>query len=301
MSAAGPLPGAGMPARHAVARSMLFVPSTSDRKIDKACASPADAVILDLEDAVAIAEKPAARRLLRDIVGVPRRLPAWVRINAMSTPFCLQDVIATTIPGMAGIILPKAESAEEIRRIDWLMSQVEIETGLAVGSVGLMAIVETSRGLVNVDAIAAASPRLVRLLYGAVDLAADMTIDIDDASGASGHARFAIARASAAAGLQAPLDTAFADFANLTELRATSQRAKGLGFGGKSCIHPTQVPVVNEVFAPSAREIAWAERVVAAFAEAEARGQGAVQIDGEMIDYPVVYRAQRILGARAGA
>ncbi|MGE0803230.1 MAG: CoA ester lyase [Lautropia sp.] len=281
---------------HAVARSMLFVPTTSTRKIDKAFASPAHAVILDLEDAVAIAEKPAARAQLRGIVGQPRPLPAWCRINAMSTGFCHQDVVGATVPGMAGLILPKAESADEIRAIDWLMGQVEREHGLVPGSVGLMAIVETARGLVHVDAIAAASPRLVRLLYGAVDLAADMTIDIDDASGANGHARFAIARASAAAGLQAPLDTAFPDFANLDELRATSLRAKGLGYGGKSCIHPTQVPVVNDVFSPSAREIAWAERVVAAFAAAEAAGQGAVQIDGEMIDYPVVYRAQRILG-----
>ncbi len=283
----------------ALARSMLFVPATSERKIDKAFASAADAVILDLEDAVATAEKQAAARLLRGIVGVKRQLPAWVRINAMSTPYCHQDIVCAAVPGMAGIILPKAESAGDIVSIDWLISQVEAEAGLAPGSIGLMAIVETARGLAAVDSIAAASARLVRLMFGAVDLAADMTIDIADDAGATDQARFAVARASAAAGLVAPLDTAFVDIAALDALHATSVRAKGLGFGGKSCIHPAQVAVVNQVFTPSERELAWATRVVEAFEAAERAGQGALRLDGEMIDYPVVHRARRLL-ARGG-
>jgi citrate lyase subunit beta/citryl-CoA lyase len=279
-----------------VARSMLFVPATSERKIDKAFSSAADAVIVDFEDAVAISEKPAARRLLPGIVGVPRPLPCWVRINAMSTTFCLQDVLATTIPGVAGIILPKVESPEDIRVIDWLMSQLETGAGLPIGSVGLMAIVETARGLVAVDAIAAAAPRLSRLFFGAVDLAADMTIDIDDAAGATAQARFAISRASRAAGLQPPLDTAFTDIPAVDELRATATRARALGFGGKSCIHPAQIEVVNEVFTASSAELAWARRVIDAFADAEKQGLAALRLDGEMIDYPVVERARRLLG-----
>jgi citrate lyase subunit beta/citryl-CoA lyase len=214
----------------------------------------------------------------------------------MSTAFCHRDVVATTIPGIAGIILPKAESASEIQAIDWLMSQVEREAGMAVGSVGLMAIVETARGLVKVDEIAAASPRLGRLLFGAVDLAADMGIEMDDAGGATAQARFAIARASRAAGLQAPIDTAFTDIPNLAELRATSLRARALGYTGKTCIHPTQIAVVNEVFAATADELAWARKVVAAFEEAEAQGLAAFKLDGEMIDYPVVERARKLLG-----
>ena len=277
-------------------RSFLFVPATSDRKIDKAFASPADAVIVDFEDAVAVSEKPAARAVLAAIVSVPRRLPCWVRINAMTTGFCHRDVIAATTSGVAGIILPKVESAADLRAIDWLMSQVEAEAGLADRSLGLMGIVETARGLVHVDAIAEASPRLRRLMYGAVDLAADMAIEIDDAGGASAQARFAIARASRAAGILAPLDTAFTDIPNLDELRATSRRARALGYSGKTCIHPSQIAVVNEVFTASAAERAWAERVVAEFAEAEARGLAAFKLDGEMIDYPVVERARRLLG-----
>lgn len=278
------------------ARSFLFVPATSARKIDKAFAGEADAVIVDLEDAVAISEKPAARGTLAAIVSTPRPLPCWVRINAMSTAFCHRDVVAATIPGIAGVILPKAESAGDIQAIDWLMSQVEGESGLADRGVGLMAIIETARGLCRVDEIAAASPRLSRLLFGAVDLAADMAVDMDDAGGATAQARFAIARASRAAGLQAPLDTAFTDIPNLDALSATSLRARALGYSGKTCIHPTQVAVVNQVFSATAAELAWARKVVAAFEKAEAEGLAAFKLDGEMIDYPVVERARKLLG-----
>jgi citrate lyase subunit beta / citryl-CoA lyase len=278
-----------------VARSFLFVPATSDRKIDKAFASAADGVIVDFEDAVAVSEKPAARALLASIVSVPRALPCWVRINAMSTRFCHQDVVAATIPGIAGIILPKVESAAEVMAIDWLMSQIEAQTGLPDRSVGLMGIVETARGLVHVDAIAAASPRLRRLLYGAVDLASDMGVEMDDSGGANAQARFAITRASCAARLEAPVDTAFTDIPNLDELRATSRRARSLGYSGKTCIHPSQIAVVNEVFSVGDAERAWAERVVAEFAKAEAQGLAAFKLDGEMIDYPVVERARKLL------
>lgn len=278
-----------------IARSLLFVPANSGRKIDKAFASAADAVIVDLEDAVATAEKPAARALLSGIVATSRELPCWVRINAMSTPFCHRDVIAATIPGIAGIILPKAESASEIQAIDWLMSQLESESGMQPRSVGLMAIVETAIGLSKVEEIAAASPRLDRLLFGAVDLAADMAIDLDDCAGATAQARFAIARASRAAGLTAPIDTAFTDIADLDALRATTRRARALGYAGKTCIHPAQIAVVNDVFSATAAELAWAQKVVAAFEKAEAQGLAAFKLDGEMIDYPVVERARKLL------
>jgi citrate lyase subunit beta/citryl-CoA lyase len=274
---------------------MLFVPATSTRKIEKAYASDADAVIVDLEDAVAVAEKPAARALLGGIVSVPRARPTWVRVNATSTSFCLRDLECTCAPGVTGIVLPKVESAEQVRAVDWAMTQFEVDRGLAPGTVALMGIVETSRGLVAVDAIAAASPRLSRLLFGAVDLAADMSIEIDDAAGATQQARFAIARASYAAGLAAPIDTAFTDIANLDELRASAGRAKALGFGGKTCIHPGQIATVNAVFAPTAAQLAWARKVVDAFAEAERQGLAALQLDGEMLDYPVVERARRLL------
>ncbi len=237
------------------ARSLLFVPATSEGKIDRAFASAADGVIVDLEDAVAVSEKPAARRALAVILAVPRRLPVYVRVNATSTPSCFQDLLAVTVAGIAGVVLPKAESADEMKTVDWVMRQLETERGLAPGGCPVMPIVETARGLASVDAIAAATPRIRRLAFGAVDLAADMVIDLDDDTGAIAQARFAIARASRAASLEAPFDTAFVDIKDGTRLRASAERALALGFSGKACIHPAQIEIVNEVFTPSSAQL----------------------------------------------
>jgi len=321
------------------ARSLLFVPATSERKIDRAFASAADGVIIDLEDSVAVAEKPAARRALGAILSIPRRLPVYVRVNATSTPFCFQDILAVTVAGIAGVVLPKAESADEMRTIDWLMTQLERERGRAreirhfhgaardarvartpgqfderlcrEGRIAAAVPVLAHRLLVRrakgssgdaaeeaVAAIAAATPRIKRLVFGAVDLAADMTIDLDDDAGAIAQARFAIARASRAAALEAPFDTAFVDIKDGERLRASAERARGLGFSGKACIHPAQIDIVNQVFTPSADELERAARIVAAFERAEASGHAAVALDGQMIDYPVVEKARRLLERR---
>lgn len=283
------------------ARSLLFVPATSERKIDKAYLSAADGVILDLEDAVAISEKPAARAAIAGIVAKPRRSPTWVRVNGSTTAHCYADILAVCIPGVFGVVLPKAESAEEIRMIDWVMTQLERERELPPGGITLMPIVETARGLEAVAEIAKSSPRLSRLIFGAVDLAADLGVDLEDDAGATAQARFAIACASRAAGIAAPMDTAFTNIQDLDALRATSLRARGLGYRGKCCIHPAQIEVVNAVFTPSAEDIARARRVVAAFDEAERSGLAAVSLDGFMIDYPVADKARQLLASVAGA
>jgi citrate lyase subunit beta/citryl-CoA lyase len=274
---------------------MLFVPATSERKVEKAFASLADAVIVDLEDAVALSEKAAARALVPGIVSISRARPSWIRVNAMATPFCLRDLEACVAKGVTGIVLPKVESAEQVRAADWLLSQLEAERGLPDRGIPLLGLVETSRGLASVDAIACAAPRLVRLMFGAIDLAADMGIDLGDAAGATDAARFAIARASYAAGIQPPIDSVHADFADTDGLRATAQRAKGLGFRGKACIHPAQLDAIHATFTPGEHELQWARRVVGAFADAERQGLAAIQLDGQMIDYPVVEKARRLL------
>lgn len=215
--------------------------------------------------------------------------------NSPSTPHCYQDLLAVTIAEVAGIVLPKVESADELKTVDWVMTQLEAERNLPPRSVPLMAIIETAKGLAAVDAIAAASPRLRRLVFGAVDLANDMMIDLDDEAGAPAQARFAIARASRAASLEPPLDTAFVDIHNEQRLRATALRARALGFSGKACIHPTQIDIVNEVFSPSSEELERAARIIGAFELAEAQGRAAVLVDGQMVDYPVVERARRTI------
>ena len=277
------------------ARSLLFVPVTSERKVERAFESNAEGVILDLEDSVAVSQKSVARRALSTILSSVRPLPAYVRVNATSTPHCFQDLLAVTIAAVAGVIVPKVESADEIKTVDWVMTQLEAERNLPPRSVALMAIIETAKGLTAVDAIAAASPRLRRLVFGAVDLASDMMIDLDDEAGAPALARFAIARASRAALLESPLDTAFVDIHDQQRLRATSVRARALGFSGKVCIHPGQIDIVNQVFTPGPEELERAARIVGAFELAEAQGHAAVSVDGQMVDYPVVVRARRIL------
>lgn len=283
------------------ARSLLFVPATSERKIDKAYLSAADGVILDLEDAVAVSEKPAARAAIAEIIAKPRRSATWVRVNGSTTPHCYPDILAVCVPGIFGVVLPKAESAEEIRMIAWVMTQLEQARGLPPDGIALMAIVETARGLEAVADIAKSSPRLRRLVFGAVDLAADLGIDLEDGAGATAQARFAIARASRAAGIAAPMDTAFTNIQDLEALRATSLRARGLGYRGKCCIHPVQIEVVNAVFTPSAEDISRARRIVAAFEAAERSGLAAVSLDGFMIDYPVADKARQLLASVAGA
>lgn len=280
------------------ARSYLFVPATSGRKIAKAYGSDADAVIIDLEDAVALGEKAAARSALTDVLARNLALPTWVRVNAVTTEFCYEDLQAACLPGLTGILLPKAESGEQIRMIDWLLSNLERSRGMPQQSIKLAGIVETAKGLQNVGEIASACARLRRLMFGAIDLAADLAIDLGDDAGATSHARFCIACASRAAGLDAPVDTAYAEITNLDGLRSTTLRAKALGYAGKACIHPSQLEVVNEVFTPSAAEVQWALRVVETFDSAERDGRAAVTLDGQMLDYPVAEKARLLLALR---
>jgi citrate lyase subunit beta/citryl-CoA lyase len=281
------------------ARSYLFVPATSGRKIDKAYGSEADAIIIDLEDAVAVSEKAAARAALASIVPQAPARATWIRVNATSTDFCFDDLQAGCRAGVAGLIVPKVESPEQLRMVDWVLSNVEKARGLPQRSIRVAAILETALGVQNAGAIAAGSPRLARIMFGAVDLAADLGIDLGDDIGATGYARFTIACASRAAGLEAPVDTAYTDIANLEGLRRTTERARALGYTAKACIHPAQIAVVNEVFTPSQAEVAWARKVVEAFDAAERQGLAAVALEGQMLDYPVVEKARRLL-ARLG-
>ena len=279
----------------AALRSYLFVPATSERKLDKAFASAADAVIVDLEDAVAVSEKPQARQTIAARLQAPAPRPAFVRVNALSTPFGFDDIEAVVSPNLVGIILPKAESARDIEIADWTLTQIERRRGVPEGATRIVPIIETARGLDQATAIAAASPRLASIAFGFVDLASDMGLDLGDDDGAIQHARFVVATASRAAGLPGPVDTAFIDIKDLDRLRRSTEQARRMGYSGKCCIHPAQIDVVNAVFSPGPEEVARARRIVEAFEQAEAGGVAALMVDGVMIDYPVVARAQRVL------
>jgi citrate lyase subunit beta/citryl-CoA lyase len=289
--------GAGCHGRIAIQplRSFLFAPGTHARRVEKALSLQADAVILDLEDAVATAEKRTTRDAVIAALTRPRRPLLYVRVNAVDTEFCYGDLAAIVRPGLDGIILPKVESAGGLATVDWLLAQIEREHGLVSRAIELIPIIETARGLNQIDAILASGTRVKRVAFGAGDFTLDVNMAWSRNEAELTYARAKIATASRAAGIEAPLDTVWIDLADEEGLEASARTALGFGFQGKMCIHPNQIAVVNRVFTPSEAEIALAERVVAAFARAEAEGSAAIQLDGKFIDYPIVYRAQRVL------
>jgi citrate lyase subunit beta/citryl-CoA lyase len=271
-------------------RSFLFAPGNHARRVEKALSLDADAVILDLEDAVATAEKTAARDAVIAALGRPRRALLYVRVNAVDTEFCYGDLAAIVRPGLDGVILPKVESAAGLATADWLLAQLEREQGLMPRT-----IIETARGLNQIDAILATGTRVRRIAFGAGDFTLDVNMAWSRDEVELAYARAKIVTASRAAGIEAPFDTVWVDLADEEGLEASARTALGFGFQGKMCIHPNQIAIVNRVFTPSEAEIAFAERVVAAFAQAEAEGSAATQLNGKFIDYPILYRAQRIL------
>ncbi len=276
-------------------RSFLFAPGNHARRVEKALSLDADAVILDLEDAVATAEKRATRDAVIAALPRPRRALLYVRVNAVDTEFCYGDLAAIVRPGLDGIILPKVESAAGLATADWLLAQLEREHGLMPRAIDLVPIIETARGLNQIDAILAAGTRVKRIAFGAGDFTLDVNMAWSRGEAELAYARAKIVTASRAAGIEAPFDTVWVDLADEEGLEASARTAFGFGFQGKMCIHPNQIAVVNRVFTPSEAEIAFAERVVAAFARAEAEGSAAIQLDGKFIDYPILYRAQRVL------
>lgn len=280
-----------------VFRSLLFSPGNHARRVERALSLDADAVILDLEDAVAISEKVSTRSIVVEALQRPRRCRGYVRVNAMATEFCYGDLVAVVQPGVDGIVLPKVEPATDLRAVDWVVSQLERERGLMPGSIDIIPIIETGKGIVEVFAIAASGTRVRRLAFGAGDFTLDMSITWSRDESELLPYRAAIVAASRSAGLEPPIDTVWVDLKDSNGCRLSAIRARGSGFQGKLCIHPDQVPIVNAVFSPSQAEIAEARRIIEAFRDAEAQGIASIQLDGQFIDYPIVYRAQRVLEA----
>jgi citrate lyase subunit beta/citryl-CoA lyase len=280
-------------------RSFLFAPGNHPRRVEKALTLEADAVILDLEDAVAIAEKPATRAVVAAACAQPRTGLLYVRVNAADTEFCHGDFNAIVRAGLDGIILPKVESAATLQTIDWLLTNLERERGLPVAGIDLIPIIETAKGLRDIDAIICAGTRVKHCAFGAGDFTLDVNMIWSRAESELAYARARVVTASRAAEIEAPLDTVWVDLRDEEGLEDSTRQALALGFQGKMCIHPNQVGVVNRVFTPTNAEIDFAERVVAAFAQAETEGSAAIQLDGKFIDYPIVYRAQRTLDAMA--
>jgi citrate lyase subunit beta / citryl-CoA lyase len=263
-----------------VRRSYLFVPGNRPDRYDKACGTRAHAVIVDLEDAVAPGDKVRARSSLAAWLSQARCV--FVRVNAADTEWFDDDLRVCAMGGVEGIVLPKAERAEDITRI---ASQC---TGVPI-----IPLIETARGLWNSLAIAEA-PQVHSLLFGSLDFQADLGTADDDLL----YARSRLVVISRVAGIAAPIDGVTQAIDDRELLRRDSHRSRQLGFGAKAVIHPNQIDIVNACFSPTAEEIAWAEEIIAAFSRAEGN---AVLVGGRMVDRPVLRKAQSILDERDAA
>jgi citrate lyase subunit beta/citryl-CoA lyase len=276
-------------------RSFLFAPANHARRVEKALTLAADAVILDLEDAVAVAEKPAARQAVLAALARPRRCRFYVRVNAMGTEWGYADLVGVVVPGVDGIVLPKLESADEIKAADWVIGAVEREHGLPPGRIDLLPIIETAAGFTNLETIARAKTRVRRLAFGAGDFTFDLGITWSRGELELLPYRSAFVVISRAAGLEAPVDTVWVDLKDAEGFAQSSAHVRALGFQGKLCIHPDQVPVANQIFSPDEQAVAQARRVIEAFNQAEAQGLASIQLDGRFIDYPIVFAARRVV------
>lgn len=276
-------------------RSLLFAPGNHARRREKAFECGADVVILDLEDAVPPPEKAEARAAVAAMLAAPRSARAWVRVNGVDTPWCWADLDALVRAGLDGIVVPKIEEPGQLRIVDWVVSQLERERGLAPGGIELIALIETARGVAAAPAIATACLRLSRLSWGIADYSLDIGLDASDDEAELAWVRAALVQASRVAGLEPPVDSVVVQVRDGERFRASAQRGRRAGLRGKLCLHPDQVPLANEVFSPAAAEIERARAIVAAFEAAEQGGSAAVSVDGEFVDYPVVARARALI------
>ena len=274
-------------------RTYLFAPGNHERRVEKALGLGADVVILDLEDAVAVSEKKSTRDLINKTLKQPRNCAVFVRVNAYDTEFCYGDICSIVSENLDGIVLPKLESLEDLRSIDWLLGNLEQERGLPNGSIDLMPIIETAVGLVNIREIARADTRVKRLAFGGGDYTRDLGMEWTLKEDELLPVRSEMVLASRFGKLEPPVDTVFIHIKEHDAFRSSCSNILGLGFQGKMCIHPDQVPVTNETFTPDAEEVKWSQRVINEFAKAEKAGIASIQIDGYFVDYPIVEKAQR--------
>lgn len=274
---------------------MMFVPGNNPGMMADAHIYGPDSIMLDLEDSVSMAEKDTARLLVYNALksvdyGDTEMV---VRINPLNTPYGKKDIEAMVKAGVHVIRMPKTETAEEVREVEREIEKVEKEIG-CLGRTKIMAAIESALGVVNAYDIATASPRMMGIALGAEDYCANLKTQRSKGGDELRLARETIVVAARAAGIDA-LDTVYSNLNDMETFRNEVEFIKTLGFDGKSIINPRQIEVVNEVFAPTEKDIEKARAIVAAIKEAEKKGSGVIALNGKMIDRPVVIRAQRTI------
>lgn len=280
---------------------MLFTPGDRLDMLEKATRSGTDAVIVDLEDAVSVDQKPVARENLSKLPD--SRVPFYVRVNAADTPYLWDDVAAMSGVDVAGIILPKAEDPRVVSMLDGALTLLERESGRERGSTTVIPLIESAVGVRSTFEMAGASTRVECVMFGGGeqgDLVADLGVEWTPEGTGLMQARSQVLLAARAAGVPYPMEAVFMDFRDLDALRVECELARVLGYIGKVAIHPAQVAVINDVFTPDPEVVAYQREVLAAFEAAEAEGKASIAVDGRMVDYAVA-RVARTVIARAEA
>ena len=282
-------------------RTMMFVPGANAAMLRDAPLYGADSVMFDLEDAVSLNEKDSARTLVHFALKTfdYSAIETVVRINGLDTVGAL-DIEAMVLAGVNVIRLPKTETAQDIIDVAAVITQVEEENDLPVGTTKMMAAIESAEGVLNARDIATASDRLIGIAFGAEDYVTNMKTRRYPDGQELLFARSMILHAARAAGIAA-IDTVFSDINDTDGFIAETTRIKQLGFDGKSVINPRQIPLVNGIYAPSKAEIQQAKEVIWAIREAESKGSGVISLNGKMVDKPIVERAERVIALAKAA
>ena len=283
-------------------RSMLFVPGSNAAMISNTFIYKPDSIMFDLEDSVALAEKDTARMLVAHALQHPlyRELETVVRVNPLASEFGLLDLNAVVRAGTDIVRLPKTDSAQDIIDMDVAITEIEKACGRAVGSTQLLAAIESAQGILAVNDIAKASPRLMGIALGAEDYVRNMKTERSPDGIELLFARSSILHAARANGLMA-FDTVYSDARNEEGFLREASLIKQLGFDGKSLINPNQIVLIHNLFAPTQKEVDHATRVIAAAEEAERNGSGVVSLNGKMVDTPIIERAKLVLQRAAAS
>lgn len=282
-------------------RSMLFTPGNRLDMLGKAVHSGTDAVIVDLEDSVAVDNKPEARANLAQLPDSP--VDYYVRTNAVETGMLWDDVVAAGLSPAVGVIVPKAEDPMVISRVDGALTALELTSGRPTGSITIIPLIESAIGVRLTYEMALASDRVECVMFGGGeqgDLVADLGVEWTPEGTGLMQARSQVLLSSRAAGVPYPMEAVFMDFRNPDGLRVECELARTLGYVGKVAIHPAQIEVINDVFTPAPDVVEYQRKVLAAFEEAEAEGKASIAVDGKMVDYAVA-RVARAVIARAEA
>jgi citrate lyase subunit beta/citryl-CoA lyase len=276
-------------------RSLLYVPVNVEKFVEKAHTRGADVLQLDLEDAVPPSEKEKARTLVEKNAARVRRGGAdvVVRIN-QPLALAVRDLEHSVCPDVDGIAITKADSASHVKLLDQLVTELEAKRGMTAGHTKFIVMIETADAFTRIDEIPRASPRVVAMNIGGEDFALDLNAQPDEDVLLHPKQRMIIA-ARAAGVMPLGFIGTVADFSDWEKFRVMVRRARRFGFDGAGCIHPGQVKIVNEEYTPSAEEVAYARKVIQMDREAQAAGRGSFQIEGKMIDVPVVVRAERLI------